>query len=216
MGRVGLDRVTQNGPPTDNSGLASLACSAKARRSSSKDWTEQTPLLDVVASMIQLVASSHFLDTSDSSGNSACLRRQHTTIHQRCLPTMLLLLCPYSGAKYCDNRVCVCLSAREYISGNTRSIFTIFVHVTHCCGSVLLWRCRDTLCTSDFIDDVILAHKPKQLNVAAQLIEAQPTCSLRLGLNRRVGIPVAGQWTHTYGPTFRAPRSWPTRLQWVC
>jgi len=123
---------------------------------------------------------------------------------------------PYSGAKYCDDRVCVCLSAREYISGNTRSIFTIFVHVTHGCGSVLLWRCRDTLCTSDFIDDVILAHKPRQLNVAAQLIEAQPTCSLRLGLNRRVGIPVAGQWTHTYWPTFRAPRSCPTRLQWVC
>jgi len=31
------------------------------------------------------------------------------------------------------------------------------------------------------MDDVILAHKPRQLNVAAQLIEAQLTCSLGFG-----------------------------------
>ena len=49
------------------------------------------------------------------------------------------------------------------------------------------------LCTSGFMDDVILAHKPRQLNVAAQLIEAQPTRSLGLGYKRRVAIPVAGQ-----------------------
>jgi len=42
------------------------------------------------------------------------------------------------------------------------------------------------------VDDVILAHKPRQLNVAAQLMEAQPTCSLGLGYKRRVGMPVAG------------------------
>jgi len=48
-------------------------------------------------------------------------------------------------------------------------------------GAVLLWRRGDTLRTSGFMDDVILAHKPRQLNVAAQLIEAQPTCSLGLG-----------------------------------
>ena len=54
----------------------------------------------------------------------------------------------------------------------------IFVHVTYGRGSVLLWRRCDMLCTSSFMDDAILAHKPRQLNVAAQLIEAQPTCSL--------------------------------------
>jgi len=32
-----------------------------------------------------------------------------------------------------------------------------------------------------------------QLNVAAQLMEAEPTCSLGLGYKRRVGIPAAGQ-----------------------
>jgi len=54
------------------------------------------------------------------------------------------------------------------------------------------------------MDDVILAHKPKQLNVAAQLMEAQATSSLGLGYKRRVGILIAGQRTHTNGPTFRA------------
>jgi len=36
------------------------------------------------------------------------------------------------------------------------------------------------------MDDVILAHKPRQLNMAAQLTEAQPTGSLGLGCNRRI------------------------------
>jgi len=45
------------------------------------------------------------------------------------------------------------------------------------------------------MDDVILAHKPKQFNVAArQLMEVQPTRSLRLGYKRRL----AGQWTHVH------------------
>jgi len=110
--------------------------------------------------------------------------------------------------------VCLCLSVRKHISGNTRPIFTkFFVHVVYGRDSDLLWRRRDMSCTSVFMDDVILAHKPRQLNVAAQLIEAQPTRSLGLGYKWRVGIPVAGQWTHTHGPTFRAPRSGPTRPQ---
>ena len=32
------------------------------------------------------------------------------------------------------------------------------------------------LCNSSFMDHVILAHKLMQLIVAAQLVEAQPTC----------------------------------------
>ena len=46
-----------------------------------------------------------------------------------------------------------------------------FVHVTYVRGSVLRWRHRYKLRTSGFMDDVIHAHKPRQLNVAA--------CSLR-------------------------------------
>ena len=65
-----------------------------------------------------------------------------------------------------------------------------FAHVTCCGGLILLWRRRDTLCTSGFMGDVILAHKARQLNVSAHLMEAQPTCSLGLGYKRRVGIPL--------------------------
>ena len=71
------------------------------------------------------------------------------------------------------------------------------MHVAYGRDSVLLWRRCETLCTSGFMDDVKLAHKPRQLNVAAQLIVAQPICSLGLGCKWRVGIPVAGQWTHS-------------------
>jgi len=109
--------------------------------------------------------------------------------------------------------VCLFVCPRAYLR-KYRSV-PIFVRVTYGCGSVLLWRRCDTLWTSGFTDDVILADKPRQVNVAAQLMEAQPTCNLGLGYNkRRVGIPVAVQWTH--GPTFRVPQSGPTRPQWAC
>jgi len=76
--------------------------------------------------------------------------------------------------------VCACSSVRDHVFRTTR-LHQIFVHVTYARGSVLLWRRRDTLCTSGFMDDVIFVHKPRQLNVAARLMEAQPTCSLILG-----------------------------------
>ena len=51
----------------------------------------------------------------------------------------------------------------------TSDLSRVFEHVTYGRGSVLLcWR-SDTLCTSGFIDDVIFAHKPRLLDVAAQL-----------------------------------------------
>ena len=63
---------------------------------------------------------------------------------------------------------CVCLSA--IISSQlTSDLHQIYVHVTYGRGSVLLWRRSDTLCTSGFMDDVIFAHKPRLLDVAAQL-----------------------------------------------
>jgi len=66
--------------------------------------------------------------------------------------------------------VCLCVSVRGHIFGTTRPIFTNFLaHVTYGRGSVLLWRCSDMLCTSGFTDDVIFAHKPMLLDIAAQL-----------------------------------------------
>ena len=129
-----------------------------------------------------------------------------------CCSYSLLLLCPDRVAEYCDEHVClcVCLSVCKHISGNTCVIFPkFFVLVTYGCGSVLLWRHCDKLCTSGFMDAVILTHKPRQLNVATQLMEAQPTCK------QRIGIPVLGQWTQTHWTIFRVMRSGPTRPQWA-
>ena len=36
---------------------------------------------------------------------------------------------PDRGAEYCDERVCVCLSVRDHIFGDTRPIFTNFLCV---------------------------------------------------------------------------------------
>jgi len=50
-------------------------------------------------------------------------------------------------------------------------------------GSVLFWRPSDTLCTSGFcVDDVIFAHKPKLLDVAAQL-KCSAHAALGLAIN---------------------------------
>jgi len=65
----------------------------------------------------------------------------------------------------------VCVFVHDHIFGITRPIFTnFFLHVTYGRGSDLLWwRRSDMLCTSGFMDDVIFAHKPMLLDVAAQL-----------------------------------------------
>ena len=64
----------------------------------------------------------------------------------------------------------VCLSVSDHIFGTTRPIFTKFImHIIYGRGSVLLWRRSDMLCTSGFMDDIKFAHKPRLLEVAAQL-----------------------------------------------
>jgi len=90
------------------------------------------------------------------------------------------------------------LSVRDHIFGTTRPIFTnFFALVTYGRGSVLVWRRSDMLCTSGFMDDVIFAHKPRLLDVAAKLKQ------LKLGYKLCAVIPVTtGQRTH--GTTFRA------------
>jgi len=80
--------------------------------------------------------------------------------------------------------VCVCLSVRDHIFGTTRPIFTkLFAHVTYDRGSVLVWRHSDTLCTSG-VDDVILAYKPRLLDVAAKL-KHSAHAALGLAVNLR-------------------------------
>jgi len=62
--------------------------------------------------------------------------------------------------------LCVCLSVHDHIFETTHPKF---VHITYGRGSVLLRRRSDTLCTSGFMDDFIFAHKPRLLDVVAQL-----------------------------------------------
>jgi len=97
------------------------------------------------------------------------------------LPNRLAPVChsaPDRGAKYCDERVCVhvcvcvCLSAiisSEVSLRGGRSSPIFFVRVTYGRGSVFHWLRIDMLCTSGFMDDFIFAHKPRLLDVAAQL-----------------------------------------------
>jgi len=112
--------------------------------------------------------------------------------------------------------VCVCPSASISPEIHVRSLPNCLYMLPMAMARSSSGGVAICLCTSGFIDDVILAHKPRQLNVAAQPMEAQPTCSLGLGYKQRVGISVAGQWTYTHGPTFLAPRSLRTRPQWAC
>ena len=65
--------------------------------------------------------------------------------------------------------LCVCLSAIISSQLHVRFSPIFFLHVTYGRGSVLLWQLSDTLCTSGFTDDVMFAHKPMLLDVAAQL-----------------------------------------------
>ena len=96
--------------------------------------------------------------------------------------------------------VCVCLSAIISSELHVRSLPNFRVNFTYGCGSVLLRQSSDMLCISGFVDDVISAHKPSFLDVAAA--DAQCTRSLGLGYKQCVVIPFAEQRTH--GTTFRA------------
>jgi len=56
-------------------------------------------------------------------------------------------------------RLPVCPSVRKSISGAARPILAkFFLHVTKSRGSVFLWRRRDMLCISGFMNDATFAH----------------------------------------------------------
>jgi len=73
--------------------------------------------------------------------------------------------------------VCVFVCPRSYVRNYTSYLHQFFVYVTYCRGSVLLWRHSDTLCTSGFMGDVIFAHKPMLLDIAAQLKRLAIKCA---------------------------------------
>ena len=61
----------------------------------------------------------------------------------------------------------MCLSVRDHIFGTAHQFLRACYLYGR--GSVLLWRRSDMLRTSGFMHDVISAHKPRLLDVAAQL-----------------------------------------------
>ena len=108
---------------------------------------------------------------------------------------MFLLLCPDKRAWSIVMSMSVCLCAfvrlRPHLR-NYKSIFTkFFVHVTCGCGSVLLEQRIDTICISGFTDDVIFAHKLRQLDVTARLRQL----GSHAGLSRVHSNTRCRQWT---------------------
>jgi len=75
--------------------------------------------------------------------------------------------------------VCVLVCPRSYLRNYTSDVHEIFC----ACGSVLLWRRSDMLCTSGFMDDVIFARKPRLLDVAAQLKCSAHAAALGLAIS---------------------------------
>jgi len=79
--------------------------------------------------------------------------------------------------------VCLCVFLCLSVFGTACPIFTeIFVHVTYGRGSVLFLQRSDTLCTSDFMDDVTFADKPRLVDVAIQL-KCSALAALGLAIN---------------------------------
>ena len=79
--------------------------------------------------------------------------------------------------------VCVFVCPRSCLRNCTSDLHQFFsVHVTYARGSVLLWRRSNMLRTSGFMDDVMFAHKPRLLDVAAQLKRSAQT-ALGLAMN---------------------------------
>ena len=86
--------------------------------------------------------------------------------------------------------VCVCVSVclsvfvcpRSYLRICTSDLHQFCMHVIYGRGLVFLWQHSNILCTSGFMDDVVFAHKPRLIDVAAQL-KRSAHAALGLALN---------------------------------
>ena len=94
---------------------------------------------------------------------------------------------------------CVCLSASISTELHVRSS-PIFCACYLWPWRGCLWRRNDTLCTSGFMDDVILAHKPRLLDVTAQL---KRSAHAALGLANSVHSNTSCRPTDVRDYTFR-------------
>jgi len=72
------------------------------------------------------------------------------------LKQRILVILPRCGSAVLPS---VCLSVCQHIAGTAGPIFSkFFVQIPCGCGSVLVWRRCDTLCTSGFMDDVMFGR----------------------------------------------------------
>jgi len=78
----------------------------------------------------------------------------------------LFLLRPDRAARSIAMSVSVSvLVCPDHIFGTTRPSLNLLCMLPTTVVWVLLWRSTDTLCTSDHMDDVIFAHRPRLLDV---------------------------------------------------
>ena len=71
----------------------------------------------------------------------------------------LLLLHPSNGVEYCDQQsVCVSICPQGYLQSQTTDLHQIFCACVICRSSVLVWWHCDTICTSEFVDDVMFSY----------------------------------------------------------
>ena len=99
-------------------------------------------LIDNVANSANSIASTAG-DDGDASPNIS--------------DNILDILCPGRRAEYCDQSVCLFVCPDRYPQNHVTDLRQIFVHIPRGPGSVFLWWRCDTLCTSGFVDDVMLA-----------------------------------------------------------
>jgi len=120
-----------------------------------------------------------------------------------CIHSTRLITPPRIGwAEYCDHRV----------SGNARPIFTNFCprYLWPTGSGSILWRRCD-------FDVLPVLWMTSYLRIR-QGSSTWPSSSLGLGYKRLVGTrnTRCGPMDSHYEPTFRTPRSGPTRSQWPC
>jgi len=111
--------------------------------------------LSQVNSSSQQTVSDLSTQLSEQTSLGEMLLFTSCRLYKHCSDNLLLLLCHGGGPVYCDQFVCLSLCLSVSISLEPLDQSSLFcVQNPYDRGSVLLWRCRDTSCTSSFMDDV--------------------------------------------------------------
>jgi len=98
-----------------------------------------------------------------------CATRQFCTLdnfwRHRVMPFLHRCHAAGSGARYCEDRLSVCLPLClsvcpvAYLKNHCPNFTTFSIHVIRGRGSVLLWQQCNVLCTSGLADDAMFDHR---------------------------------------------------------